>query len=280
MSLIIKGGNMVEKDQHDIKIFLVIVTAVVGITMNFFISPLPLAIDYAECADTRIFFGVPSFLNIFSCIFLMIFGLNGLWAVKNFFFNQPSSNTHILALYAFAFMCSIFLGGSSMYYHLDTVTNIMWEMYATSITFLSILCIAVSERGGKRLGYSLFFPLLLIIWLSASYWEETNLLGNVDFRYFTFTEFLPLLLLIIAVFLFPNKVDNTSWYFMIGTLIFSIICEFSDYKVYSITKHIVSGHTLKHLFCSLAIYYLYQHYTVISKYKLDEQRLTLQNIEL
>ena len=118
-----------------------------------------------------------------------------------------------------------------------------------TIAFMSLFTALMADRIGTRAGKFLFAPLLLIGLGSVIYWRVTG-----DLRLYGLVQFLPILLALLTCALFPAR-DGLRGRHLGGMLILygaAKVLERADVKIWEVAHHLISGHSLKHLFAAPA----------------------------
>lgn len=153
----------------------------------------------------------------------------------------------------------VFFGGvlatafGSAWYHLDPGdARLGWDRLAIAIAFMGFLAAMIGERISPRTGLRFLVPLVLIGAGSVFYLQWTESLGRGDLRGYLFVQFFPIVLVPLLVLLFPARYTRSADLLgAVGLYVAAKICEALDAQIFSL-GHLVSGHTLKHLFAAAA----------------------------
>ncbi len=225
-----------------------------------FVPPIPQDVTYHQFADRRAFLGIPNFSDVISNIPFVIVGGSGfLYLVRRIFFgtwnNPDSRKIHIVYL---GFFVGVFLTGyGSAYYHLSpTNESLVWDRLPMSMAFMAFLSAMIGERISIRAGFVSFLPLIVLGAASVLYWDMTEQMGKGDLRPYVLVQYYPVILIPLILLLFPSSYPR--WGDMWKVFVFygaSKICEVLDKAVYRL-GHLVSGHTLKHFFVAIAVYWI------------------------
>lgn len=202
------------------------------------VPPVPQDQAYHLFADQRRLFGVPNFWNVVSNLpFLVVGG----WGLARF------RDTPAMIVMSLGFFLT---GIGSSYYHLDPSNGtLFWDRLPMTLSFAAIFALVVDERVGVRTGALVLWPMLAIGVSSLFIWLWTD-----DLRLYFWAQFYPGLALLVLMALYPAKYSNARyWLFAAGLYALAKFFEFADAAVYSL-GHIVSGHTLKHLFAAAACF--------------------------
>ena len=202
---------------------------IINIISNKILTPQ----GYHDFADKRTFLGIPNFLDIVSNIAILLPALYLLQTRKT---KSLKSNLLILHL--------VLLAITSSYYHIDpsdkTVFLDIMSIATGSIIVLLIIMNTSTEYSLLLYSFAIF---------SIIYWKYTG-----DLRFY--------LLIYIGVSLYIvlkyYKKNNLRVYLLIMILsnILMWLTEFNDHYVYNLTNNLVSGHTLKHIFAGIGIFFV------------------------
>jgi hypothetical protein len=120
---------------------------------------------------------------------------------------------------------------------------------------MAILANQIEERVNAKAGALLLWPLLALGLASLVVWRITG-----DLRLYAWVVFFPFIALLLLFWLFPVKGGATRrWLAAAGLYAVGKIFEHFDAAVFS-AGHILSGHTLKHLFAAAACFMILQNF--------------------
>jgi hypothetical protein len=202
--------------------------------------------SYHNFADTRAFRHLPNALNVLSNLPFLIVGALGLA-----FVSRPSPS--FLASWergpAAVLMFALFLTAfGSAYYHWDpNDRSLFWDRLPLGLLFSALLGITIIERVSLRGGALLFFPLVAAGAGSVIYW-----LVRDDLRFYFLIQALAVLAIPLMVALFPPRYTGGRE-LLLAVALYGLakVFELLDEPIYRL-GHLVSGHTLKHVFAGLA----------------------------
>lgn len=220
------------------------------IVAAFFVDPIAQDPAYHRFVDQRDFLSIPNFLNVVSNLPFAIVGVGGLLVVKR---HGPAIVPHQQAAWL-VFYVGIFLTAfGSGYYHLEPNNDtLIWDRLPMTIGFMSFVAIIIGEYVSVRGARMALLPLLIVGAGSVFYWAHTEALGRGDLRAYAVVQFVPMLMIPLLILLHRDRSDlgpYVGW--MIGFYIIAKALEFYDGQVYA-AGQLLSGHTLKHVFASLA----------------------------
>jgi hypothetical protein len=240
---------------------LVIFTIICITTFIYFTFPIAQDPAYHMFADQRAFLGIPNFENVVSNLPLIFVSITGVIALhKPMIVFQERSERWLFILF---FIAVGLTGLGSAFYHLEPAdARLVWDRLPISIVFTTFVTAIISDRIDHKAALLLAIPLVSLGLLSVFYWHAAN-----DLRLYVFVTFFPILLIPIIIWLYPT-IYTHSYLILesLGWLLASRICEYYDQQIYAMTFHIISGHTLKHLFAAFGVY-LIMRYTMIRQLK-------------
>ncbi len=221
--------------------------------------PIPQPLSYHRFAERRTLLGIPNFLDVVSNLAFLYVGIAGVWFVlrrkarEGGVFLDPRERWPYAALFlGMALTCF-----GSMYYHLQPNNDrLVWDRLPMTLIFTSVLAAIIAERVSVRLGLALLGPLFAVGGWSVLQWRMSELHGAGDLRLYLMVQLLPAFAIPILMILFPARYTRGSdlgW--VLALYVLSKICELFDREIYR-AGHLLSGHTLKHLFSALAIYWV------------------------
>ena len=214
--------------------------------------------SYHLFADTRIFLGVPNFLDVFSNLLFVIAGLSGL-----FFCRNNSTKTNIVEI-------SLFIGiiltglGSAYYHYSPTNDTLLWDRLPMTLVFMSYLSLLVDTHIIGRKTVKLFYFLLVLGLVSILYWHVSSIFGKDDLRLYVFVQFYPVLSIPVIFILYPSSRKGLK--FVLLTFAFYVIAklfEATDQPVYNMIG--ISGHSLKHITAGISTWYIYKYVVFITQ---------------
>ncbi len=212
--------------------------------------------QYHWFADQRPFLNTRNFLNVASNSLFIIVGLWGfiLLIIKKDLFKTNG----IKSLALFFTMALILTGLGSGYYHLNpSHYTLAFDRIAIAIAFSSFFSFLIAQRIIRQLGIVLC-PLFIALGIfSVIYWYQTELLGQGDLRPYLLVQLIPLIALPLICILFrsPTFKDRYLLIAFVGYL-GALVLELGDRSIFTLTEHIVSGHTLKHVMAAISSLFL------------------------
>ena len=191
--------------------------------MSQYFSQNAISDSYHQFSDTLALFNIPNARNVLSNAALLI---PAVYLLSRGKFNQLVPILLGLAL-------------SSSYYHLNpNKQTILLDM----VFVITLNTVVLSYFVNKSTGYII----ILLGLISVFYWNQT-------------TDSRPYVSLQILIFMYcVYKVYPTNaGYLLLPLLLISFMTRFSevnDKEIYETTNHLLSGHSLKHIFAGIQIF--------------------------
>lgn len=232
----------------------VIIISLAGILFLVFLvlnGPIEQSASYHHFEDTKSYFGISNFLNVFSNIGFFIIGSLGL---RNWF--RGSAKLSLPVAYGVFFIGIILTGIGSAYYHLQPENStLLWDRLPMTITFMALFSLILSLHVDDKIGKKVLIPFLLSGVFSACYWYIGEQNGIGDLRPYVFVQFFPMIAIPILCLANPLGQSSSKVLFpMIGFYLVAKVFEHFDGELFQLLGNTISGHTLKHVFAALASY--------------------------
>ena len=233
------------------RIWIIIAIALAGWVSTLFINPIAQPTSYHLFADIRGCLGIPNFGNVVSNMAFTIVGLIGLvvlYGRKGG--NQPGSFTDTLPFAVF-FAGVALVGAGSAYYHWQPDNEtLFWDRLPMTIAFMSITAAIVADRIHRAAGLKIVLPVLLVLGAaSLVYWALSEAAGHGDLRFYFLAQFLPIGLIPVICWLFPEARYTKGRYILGMILCYGVAVSLDrlDAQFYDLARQTISGHTVKHL---------------------------------
>lgn len=205
---------------------------------------------YHEFIDSRGFFGIDRFFDTVSNIGFLIVG--ALFVKEIFLKDQKDFNLILIAIGSI-----LVFFGSSFYHLLPTDARLLWDRLPISMVFAGILSYSLfannlipeKYKNKFNVGYLLFSICSVVFWYVGSLQQQTWLGPYV------FVQFGGILTLIYIALKGENKSFNKKIWAVLMWYILAKLCEHFDQSIFNLTHELFSGHTLKHVFAAIALYY-------------------------
>ena len=216
----------------------------ISLAALWFVPTIPQDQAYHHFADQRTLLGIPNFWNVVSNLPFALIGAAGLWRFRK----DPA----VIVFFAGVFLTAF---GSGYYHWAPSDATLLWDRLPMTILFAAVFAAVVEERVDVRTGQLLLWPLLMLGVISIVVWNITG-----DLRLYAWVQFFPILAMPVIFALCRAKYTGTSyWIIAAACYVLAKVFEFTDAAIYS-AGHLLSGHTLKHLFAAAACYLILRHY--------------------
>jgi hypothetical protein len=209
-----------------------------------FTPSLPQNEAYHNFADQRFLFCCNNSLDVWSNLPFILFALIGLF----YTYKHPYLVIEKVYLYTF-FGSTILVGLGSTYYHLTPNSQtLIWDRLPMTIAFMSLLSLIMHIFDMQKRARQ-FFPWLLILGISSIiYWSFSN-----DLRPYLLVQFVPIAWLPYQLCKVKNTCSSYLWK-LLSLYVIAKILELNDQAIFEFTHGQLSGHSLKHLFASFAVF--------------------------
>ena len=247
------GGDLISR-RAGIRL-LGIVTALV-VVAALLLPPIPQPKSYHVFADWRSFLGIPNFGDVVSNL---PFAVVGLWGLVFLLRSDPEQfvDSRERWPYVIIFVGLLLTAFGSSYYHLNPDNaRLVWDRLPMTIVFMSLVSATIAERVSLRAGLWLLPVLLLVGIGSVLQWHLSELHGAGDLRFYSAVQAYAVLFLLIALLLPPRYTRGSDLAIVAGFYVLAKVLEILDKPIFELTRHIVSGHTLKHLAAAGAAYWI------------------------
>lgn len=227
------------------RVYLVLFLALVALIAVLSLPPMAQDPAYHDFADSRAFFGIPSFLNVTTNLAFLVVGVIGVRACAT------GSITGARRAWLTCFGGVALVGLGSGYYHLapDDGT-LVWDRLPMSVGFMALLVAVLAEHMRPRLEKILLAPAVLLGAASVLVWHVAG-----DLRLYAWVQFMPLLVVPAVLLLFDSAYTHRRL-LLVALAVYAVakLAEHYDRAVFEVTGKIISGHSLKHLLAALALF--------------------------
>jgi hypothetical protein len=211
---------------------------------------------YHQFADARAWLGVPHGADTLSNAAFVVVGVAGLlllareWRARERFVAVQEMPAYWLLFSAIA--ATAF---GSAYYHLaPDDARLVWDRLPMAVGFMSLVCAVIGERVSVPLGSWLLVPLVALGVLSVLYWAASG-----DLRPYLLTQFGSIAAVVIIASFCPSRYTHGHVIFLaIGLYVLAKFAETYDRQIFELTRHVLSGHTVKHLLAAAALWAIYR----------------------
>jgi len=187
------------------------------------------------------------------------FLMAGLWGLA-FLTGKASNEKFVHASerwpYFLVFLGLVLTAFGSAYYHLaPDNTRLVWDRLPMTIVFMPLVAAVIGERTNFKLGFWLL-PVLTVIGIgSVIHWHFTVQHAAGDLRFYAAVQVYAMLALVAALLLPSRYTGNADLVWVIALYGIAKVAEMADRQIFSL-GHILSGHTIKHLFAAASGYWI------------------------
>ncbi len=235
------------------RIALVVGVAAAGIVVAAVLPPIPQDLAYHRFADHRTLLGIPHALNVLSNAPFVVAGVAGLALLR------PGGAAFVDGRerwpYAVFFAGLVLTAFGSAWYHLEPGNaRLVWDRLPLAVTIMGLFAASIVERVSVRAGVALLAPLVALGLGSVLYWHAGETQGRGDLRLYGLVQFYPMLAVPLMMALFPPRYTRAADLGVaVGIYAGAKVFEALDAAILA-AGHVVSGHTIKHIFVALAGY--------------------------
>ena len=236
-----------------------ILIALTGILVlvTFLAPPVPQELSYHHFADSRMWHGIPKFLNVVSNLPFFLIGTVGIYEAYRQCQRSVAAKPGFRLSWLFVFIGVVLVSlGSAFYHWKPDNSSLVWDRLPMTIVFMSFAAIIVSERMPFLSVIPVLCTLLTAGIFSVLYWYFTEQQQAGDLRPYVFVQFAPMLILPALLMLYrqgPRLFPELAFVFLFYVL--AKLLEFFDSGIFHLIGF-MSGHTLKHLAAAVATIFM------------------------
>jgi hypothetical protein len=209
---------------------------------------IPQPQSYHDFADQRAWLGIPNFGDVASNL---LFAVSGVWGL--IFLLGKRAQEHFVDprerwAYVFVFLGLLLTAFGSAYYHLaPNNARLVWDRLPMTLAFMGLVSAMISERVSVPAGFYLLPLLLLVGASSVVLWWYSEARGAGDLRFYAAVQVYAVLILPVLLLLPPRYTRSWDFAVVFCFYVMAKIFETADREIFSLDRHTISGHTLKHL---------------------------------
>lgn len=240
------------------KIIVLLAVFLLSAIALFIADPIAQDLAYHRFSDKRAFLGVPHFMDVISNLPFVVIGILGLRVARKSFKKKTMSY--------FVMTFTLFIGvtltgfGSAFYHYAPNNFTLIFDRLPMVLVFTAFFGTIIYDYVDRRVGASLFYALLFVGVYSILYWYYTEIIGQGDLRMYAFVQFFPIVAtpLILAFYHRDGLYTKELVYVFIAYAIAKVFEHF-DTQVFDLSGAL-SGHTVKHFFSALAVWFMLKVY--------------------
>jgi Ceramidase len=231
-----------------------------AISMVFLVAALlipamPQPLTYHAFADCRTFFGVANFLNVVSNVPFLIGGALGLrliWSGCGDFIDPREQLPYLVFFLGALLTCF----GSAYYHGAPDNARLVWDRLPMTLGFAGLVSATIAERVDLKLGRQSLWPLLALGVFTVVYWYGTELRGSGNIIPYGIYQIWSVLIIVVLLVAYPAR--RYSHGALLGWAAFwyglAKVFETFDLQIYRLLGSTLSGHTIKHVLASFAVF--------------------------
>ena len=241
--------------RHDWRAWLLAALSGAFVAAAIFVPAFPQPLSYHAFADCRTFWAIPNFLNVLSNLPFLIGGALGIqliWKGGGRFIDAREQLPY-LVFFLGAFLTCL---GSAYYHAAPDNPRLVWDRLPMTLGFAGLVAAAVAERVDLKLGLRSLWPLLLLGVITVIYWYATERMGTGNLVPYAAYQTWSIVVIVLLLFAWPAKRYTrggllawaAAWYGL------AKVFETFDLQVYRLLGSTLSGHTIKHVLASFAVF--------------------------
>ncbi|MBD64404.1 MAG: hypothetical protein CME62_04310 [Halobacteriovoraceae bacterium] len=209
------------------------------------IAPMPQDQNYHLFVDERVLWHIPNFFNVISNIGFLITGVYGLVL----YFRNHSFDYNPWLAFPLAVLL-VFPGSCYYHWHPNDAT-LFWDRLPITMAFTSLICGIFQEVFNFQKSRTFLFVLHLLGLYTLVHWVLFN-----DLRFYAWLQLTSILTMLYLSLVYKAKSVNLK-FLLIATMLYILakVFEHNDELVHQALN--ISGHSLKHLIASVAIFLLF-----------------------
>jgi len=211
------------------------------------LAPITQSSIYHLFADSRQYFLIKNFFDVFSNLPFLVIGVYGYLYCRR---STKSANNNAWMM---MFLGIALVGIGSAYYHYQPdYDTLFWDRLPMTIAFMSLFSAITGEYISEKITSSLLLPIILFGISSVIYWYFSN-----DLRLYLWVQLAPLLTITIVMMLFKSRYSH-QWLLLVALAFYLLakVTEFYDDYIFQWTLETLSGHSIKHLLASISCYFI------------------------
>jgi hypothetical protein len=216
---------------------------------------MPQPLSYHAFADCRAILGIPNFWNVLSNLPFLLAGAWGLaviWRGGGSFIDGREQLPYLVFFLGALLTCF----GSAYYHAAPDNPRLVWDRLPMTLGFAGLVAAAVAERVDLKLGLRSLWPLLAVGVVTVLYWYGTERIGRGNLVPYAAYQTWSIVVIVLLIAAFPATRYShggllgwaAGWYGL------AKVFETFDLQVYRWLAGTFSGHTIKHVLASFAVF--------------------------
>jgi hypothetical protein len=219
------------------------------------VPAMPQPLSYHAFADCRTIWSIPNFFNVLSNLPFLVGGAAGLLVIWNAGgnFHDRREQLPYLVFFMGALLTSF---GSACYHLAPDNPRLVWDRLPMTLGFAGLVSAALAERVSARVGLRSLWPLLAIGAGSVIYWYGSERAGQGNIIPYAAFQGWSITVIVLLIALFPARRYDHGYLLVWAAAWYGLakVFETADLAVYRLSDGLLSGHTIKHLLASAAVF--------------------------
>jgi hypothetical protein len=229
--------------------------SIVFVLAALLVPAMPQPLSYHVFADCRAFFGVVNFFNVASNVPFLIAGVLGLrliWSGGGDFI-EPREQLPYLVFFLGALLTCF---GSAYYHGAPDNARLVWDRLPMTLGFSGLVAATITERVDPKLGRQSLWPLLLLGVFTVLFWYGGELRGAGNIIPYGIYQIWSVLIIVLLLLAYPARRYTRGGLLGWAAVWYGLakVFETFDLQVYRLLGGALSGHTIKHVLASFAVF--------------------------
>lgn len=219
------------------------------------VPAIPQPLTYHAFADCRTIFGVANFFNVVSNLPFLIGGALGLfliWTGRVAFIDAREQLPYLVFFLGALLTCL----GSAYYHAAPDNPRLVWDRMPMTLGFAGLVAAAVAERVNLKLGLRSLWPLLVLGIVTVLYWYGTERIGRGNLVPYGAYQTWTIVIVVVLLLAYPARRYTHGGLLAWAAVWYGLakVFETFDLQVYRMLGGTLSGHTIKHMLASFAVF--------------------------
>ena len=219
------------------------------------VPAIPQPLTYHAFADCRTLFGVANFFNVVSNLPFLIAGALGLlliWTGRVAFIEAREQLPYLVFFLGALLTCL----GSAYYHAAPDNPRLVWDRLPMTLGFAGLVAAAVAERVNLKLGLRSLWPLLVLGIVTVLYWYGTERIGRGNLVPYGAYQTWTIVIVVVLLLAYPARRYTHGGLLAWAAVWYGLakVFETFDLQVYRMLGGTLSGHTIKHVLASFAVF--------------------------
>jgi Ceramidase len=230
------------------------VTAVCAIAA-LLLPAMPQPLSYHQFADCRTIWSIPNFFNVVSNLPFLAGGVLGLAQIYRGggrFVDAREQLPYLVFFLGAVLTCF----GSAYYHAAPDNARLVWDRLPMTLGFAGLVAAALAERAALERGLRSLWPLLAAGVLTTLYWYGTERLGRGNLVPYAAFQGWSVLVIVLLVAIYPARRYTHGGLLAWAAVWYGLakLFELCDLAVFRLLGGTLSGHTIKHVLASFAVF--------------------------